>query len=107
MALTGSSHSFLKEFTQQVALTGTSKEALERSKAQAFFNKRLDALTGSLREAATKQDAELSMRLERICIAFERQEYAVHICSICKTTDICLYYVFTATKHTSEFCNAC
>ena len=77
MALTGSSHSFLKEFTQQVALTGTSKEALERSKAQAFFNKRLDALTGSLREAATKQDAELSMRLERICIAFERQEYAV------------------------------
>lgn len=77
MALTGSNRKVLADFVEQLGIVETAKQLLDRSRSQNVFNKRLSELTEALRHAATREDAELSMQMERVCITFERQQYAL------------------------------
>lgn len=77
MALTGSNRKILADFVEQFGIVEASKQLLDQSRPQHIFNKRLFELTGALRHAATLDDAELSIQMERICITFEREQYAV------------------------------
>lgn len=77
MALTGSNRKILADFVAEIGVAETSKNQRDLSRAQENFNKRLSELTGALRHASTLGDAELSLQMERVCITFEREQYAV------------------------------
>lgn len=77
MALTGSNKDLLANFYARSFDSSLIKERLSRAPAQIVFNKTLSEMTEHLRQAATIQDARLSLELERACIRFEARDYAI------------------------------
>jgi hypothetical protein len=77
MALHGSTLDWFEKISAQLHGVALLKTVLNKSRLQRTFEAQLSDLTDSLLQVAAMRDAELSLRIERICIGFERAEYAI------------------------------
>jgi hypothetical protein len=69
-------NNFLDRFSVALVNTAQVKDIRDAGREQQTFTERMVMLTIQLREAAAFKDADLSLRMERLCIGFERQNYA-------------------------------
>jgi hypothetical protein len=77
MAQIGSKNNFLQNFADLGLRSKLYKDRLSREKHQKSFNKIIEELTKELKSATLFKDADISLRLERICIGIEQRDYAV------------------------------
>ena len=76
MALTGSDRETLEKFIKQVTTTITAQKDQESDTGRKKFHAKLAALTNTVLEVAKRNNAELSLQIERVCIVFDRECYA-------------------------------
>lgn len=76
MGRTGSTDDFLKSVTRTSLKTSVHKSSSQQSESFKQYEKNLSRLTSQLRKGTAIGDPELSLKLERICIEFDADNFA-------------------------------